>query len=296
MLRFITGSAGRSGLPGRRYLCCLVVISWLFAIMPAAADIELTKNGQAMAVIVHNGHDQPSPELPLSDARRGRIVRSAAEELQYYLQQRTGAELPIVGDRQAAGDKPAIVMELVERVPGSSDRPTGQQAYLIKTQGKNLLLKASTLLGLHNAVYGLLEDHLGCRFYTHRQKGFGYAGKGGYEFIPQKPDLTITDIDSFQEPAFANRGFVWRIGTYMWVLRNRGIGIPAQHCSGDLRASHNLYDLIPPTDKKIGGQVVKGLFKEHPELYSMGKDGKRSHPWNMGICGTNPILIGPLVA
>jgi len=54
MLRFITGSAGRSGPPGRRYLCYLVFISWLFAIMPAAADIELTKNGQAMAAIVHN--------------------------------------------------------------------------------------------------------------------------------------------------------------------------------------------------------------------------------------------------
>lgn len=265
-----------------------VLVAWGSA--AARAAVTLADKGQAAAVIVHNGNLKPAPELPENVVRQG-FVKPPVETLNGYLKQITGTELPVVATLAEATEKPAIVLELVAQVPGASDRPTGAQAYRIKAAGNRITLTAATPLGLHYAVYGLLEDHLGCRFYSFARKGLSYAGPG-FEVVPKQPTLTVADTDDLQEPAFANRGIIFWMGSYPWILQNRGIGIPGDHTSGGLAAGHNMYDLLPPQDKKEkdGTIKVKGLFAEHPDFFPLNHAGKREPSWAYGICGTNAAL------
>ena len=264
------------------------VALWLvasFALAPALQAVTLAENGRATAAIVHNGHNEVAPDVPRRQVRPGH-VRPPGDELQAYLKQITGATLPLVESWEDAEGGPAIVFEMVDALPGASDRATGRQAFRIKTEGNRLTLTAATPLGLHLAVYGLLEDHLGCRFYSFRRSGLRYIGPGN-EIVPKQPTLRLEDIDDLQEPAFANRGMIYWVGSYPWVFKNRGIGKPASKTSGSLAAGHNFYHLLPPKDVKKGGKVVhEGLFKEHPEFYPMNRAGERKPTWSMGLCGT----------
>ena len=266
-----------------------MIIALLLSSAIVSQAVTLTKNGQPAAVIVHNGHTALPPEVGLSREAREKQIKPAVEVLQAYLKEISGAELPLAATHAEAGDKPTIVLELVDKVPGASDKPTGAQAYRIKADGNRLTLTASTLLGLQNAVHGLLEDHLGCRFYTFAAKGLFYAGPG-FEVVPKQPTLALKKVDDFQEPVFANRGIIYWPGSYPWILQNRGIGVPADNVSGALGTGHNLYDLLPPKDKTVGKEVIKGLFAEHPGFYPLNHAGKREPDWAYGICGSNPEL------
>jgi hypothetical protein len=53
------------------------------------------------------------------------VIPSAAEQLQSYLRQITGGELPLVALPDDAGDQPPIVFEVIRRVPGGSRAPGG---------------------------------------------------------------------------------------------------------------------------------------------------------------------------
>ncbi|MFW6107064.1 MAG: DUF4838 domain-containing protein [bacterium] len=260
-------------------------LAFLAAITGRAGALTLARDGEPTAVIVHNGHTGGEGLHAPKEVRRGDMKPPPAE-LQAYLEQITGAELPLVASLEEAGDRAAVVLETADAVPGASDRPTARQAYRIRTRGDRLTLTAASPLGLQYAVYGLLEDHLGCRFYTFRAKGLGYLGPG-YELVPKRPTLSLEGIDDLQEPAFIQRGFIFWPPSTVWVRKNRGGGYPAD----TVAAGHNFYHLLPPRDVKKRGEVVKqGLFEKHPEWYPMNAVGERQPGWSMGLCGTNPEL------
>ena len=249
----------------------------------AAEGLVLADQGKATCVIVSNGNDQVASNL------NPRNVNPAVTELQDYLKQISGAEIPVVKTLAEAAGKTAIVLEVVAKLPGASERVTASQAYRITATDKALTLTAASPMALHYAVYGLLEDHLGCRFYNFVSTGMGYGGRGR-EIVPKQTKLTLPAFNDLQEPAFANRGFIYWMGTYPWILQNRGIGTPGDMVSGGLGAGHNLYRLLPPDDRKEGDVVVPGLFKSHPEFYPMTLAGKRQQDGSYGICGTNAEL------
>ena len=154
----------------------------LCVLQPAQANVPVSQNGKPVATIVHNGQEQ------------------IAADLAGYLEQITGAELPQVAEVTAdLKNKPRIVLSLVEDLPGASDKDTADQAYRLRTEGNLLTLSAQSELGLKYAVYGLLQDHLGVTFCT-----------PGYTHIPDKPTLTVPELDELQEPAFFLRNFFLR--------------------------------------------------------------------------------------
>jgi formylglycine-generating enzyme required for sulfatase activity len=271
-----------------------LVATFLFFAAQSRAAVPFARNGQPLAVIVHGGHTEVAPNLSANHVRQGHI-RPPVDELAHYLRQITGAEFVQVESRAEAGKRPAIVLALVDRVAGADDGPAGQQAYRIKTDGNQVTLTAATPLGLHYAVYGLLEDHLGCRFYTFTRRGLSYAGPG-FEVVPKRPTLTLPAIDELHQPAFPNRGVIFWMGSYPWILKNRGLGLPGDHTSGALAAGHNLYHLLPPEPRKVRGEEIPGLFAEHSDFYPMTAAGQREPGWAMGICGTNPKLPSFLAA
>jgi formylglycine-generating enzyme required for sulfatase activity len=266
----------------RFFFFALSLLGWT-VLARAGEGLLLAEGGQAKAVIVSNGLTTVGAGLD------GSKVKPAINELRDYLKQITGADFPTVATLAEAGGKPTIVLEVVAKLPGASARATATQAYRITATPQRLTLTAASPMALHYAVYGLLEDHLGCRFYTFISTGLGYGGRGR-EVVPKQTRLMLPAFDDLQEPAFANRGFIYWMGSYPWILQNRGIGTPGDHVSGGLGAGHNLYHLLPPDDRKDGDVVVPGLFKTHPEFYPLNHAGKRQQDWSYGICGTNPEL------
>lgn len=146
--------------------------------MQTEAAMMLVKDGEAKAVVVHNGHSE------------GR-----AQELREFVKSITGAELPLVAERPAA-DQPAIVFAKVDHLPGVGTDGTAGQAYRLRTEEGALTLSATTDLGLDYALAGLLQDHLGVTFCTPQ-----------FTYIPERATLSLPDLDELQEPAFLLRNF-----------------------------------------------------------------------------------------
>ncbi len=261
-----------------RLSSCLIAGGLVLGAATGARAVTLADHGKPVAVIVHNGHT------------------NQAATLRAYLRQITGAELEQVAGVAQAGGRPAVVLETAEKLPGASARPEiARQAYRIVADDAAVRITGGSALGLTYAVWGFLEDHLGCRFYTYKANGLQYRGPG-FEVVPKRPTLVVDACDKLAQPHFAQRGLIYWVGSMPWIERNRGGGYPADTVSGALSAAHSFFSLLPPQDRKNAkGEVVqKGLFAEHPEFYAMNRSGVREAGWAMGLCGTNPDLARQL--
>ena len=149
----------------------VIAITILCVVCPAQAEVRLVRNDQPAACIVHNGNLHP------------------AKELQEYLQRISGVELPLAANKAAAEalKLPAqIVLDVIDSVPGASQRATARQAYRLKTVANRLTLTAASELGVQYAVWGLLEDHLGCRFLHFQIQGACTMTEQVLRFCPSR--------------------------------------------------------------------------------------------------------------
>lgn len=134
------------------------------------------------------------------------MERYAVRELQRYWYQLSGT-LPEVRTGATGNANILFVVgtkdsnpQVGETVSVSPEDP-GPQGYVLKTvaqDGKRVLVIAgSDEAGCLYGVYGLLEDHLGVRFYL------------GGDVLPERnPDLKIPDLDERKKPLASIRGFL----------------------------------------------------------------------------------------
>ncbi len=120
----------------------------------------------------------PEAELPLAaDGTSGYvIVRGAnapekevlaAEEFRKYFALVTGAELPVVTDDTPETAQEIVVGKTNREKDGEYDRAAlGRDGFTIRTDGEKLWIVGGEDNGTLYAVYGFLEDYLGCRFFT----------------------------------------------------------------------------------------------------------------------------------
>ncbi len=250
-------------------------ITWVAAIVVwglgvsalQAGDLMLANNGKSDYKIVTA--DNASP-----------CTKHAAEELQKFLQQITGVKLPIITDKQPKGPKEVIIgnCERLKGVDLKLDLATlGNEGYLLRAVGDNLLIIGGPLRGNLYGVYGLLEDHFGCRWFTPTVSR-----------IPKNPVLVIGALDDKQIPALEYREpFVADCFDGDWCARNRMNSssgrLEEKHGGkvkfGDGFFCHTFNNMVPPGK----------YFKEHPEYFSLVK-GKRVGE-NTQLCCTNPEVI-----
>mgnify|MGYP001066682100 CR=1 FL=1 len=92
--------------------------------------------------------------------------RHAAADLRAHLAQVTGEALPVVAEREVAGQIPIVVgkSDLLSRLRISVDfTALGEEGIHIATRGPALAL-AGNKRGVLYACYTFLEDYLGCRW------------------------------------------------------------------------------------------------------------------------------------
>jgi len=207
-------------------------------------------------------------------------TRHGAEELQRFLHEMTGARLPIVSDAEPAGPREIVVGDNARRPSLEVDvdfDALGDEGYVIRTVGPHLVIAGGALRGTMYGVYGLLEDHLGCRWFA-----------PGVSRIPKHARLAIGPIDDRQVPVLEYREpFTYDCFDGDWCARNR-----VNSSSGRLEARHggkvrfgsgyfvHTFDRLVPPGK---------YFDEHPEYFSLVK-GKRLKDRSQ-LCCTNEDVI-----
>lgn len=209
-------------------------------------------------------------------------TRHGAEELQRFLGEMTGAPVPLVegGERVSGpaiyvGMSPAAEAKL--RDDGLRAADFGPEEYALRTQGRDVFILGGEPRGTLYGVYGLLEDHLGCRWFTPEVSR-----------IPKTDALVIPVLDERVAPVLEYREpFTMDAFDGDWCARNRmnsSTGRLEDHHGGKVRFGSGLFVhtfdvLMPPSQ----------YFAEHPEYYSLvdgARLGERSQ-----LCCTNEDVI-----
>ena len=237
--------------------------------MSKQRPIEIARNGHSGYRIVVSGDASPS-------------TMYGAIELQKFIYQMTGAELPIVSDH--------MPMEKREIILGNNSHlkligedidfdKLGDEGYVLKTVGRHLIIAGGELRGNMYGVYGLLEDHFGCRWFTTEVSR-----------IPYYDRLELPPVDEIRIPVLEYREpYVWEAFDGDWSARNRmnrnskDGGLETRH-GGKIEwvpemFVHTFEKLVPP----------EKYFKKHPEYFSLV--GRRRLRKQNQLCCTNEDVV-----
>jgi len=166
-----------------------VILMMALAAVPAAGRKET-----GMTVIASGGRseyriiipDKPSP-----------VVRFAAEELRRFLGEISGASLKIVKESEAR-DRPGFLLGPCRRgnTPAVQRQMAalGEDGVLIKSIGRDLLLRGQNDRGQLYSVYVLLERYLGIRFLAR-----------DCTVIPRRAKVVLPAIEYAHTPPFMYR-------------------------------------------------------------------------------------------
>jgi hypothetical protein len=233
------------------YLCASAQADWVNALKPPgkpAGKVTLVKAGKPQGGI--QLPDQPTPQ-----------ETNAAVELQHWVKEMTGATLEIKSGK-GGGSRIAI------RTNGS----LGDEGYAIAVSRGQIILSGGKTRGVLNAVYALLEEDLGCRFYANDSIR-----------LPKTNTLVIVPVARRYIPQLKIRDPFYACAfDPVWSLRNRAsapnAAVPEEqggHMDYDGMFVHTAGQLVPP-DK---------YFKEHPDYFAQQADGTRT---TAQLCATHP--------
>ncbi len=205
-------------------------------------------------------------------------TQHAANELQQFLAEMTGAELPLLTDDMAQTSSEIWV--------GNSQRlrdanilidyeALGPEGYVIRTRNPHMFIAGGEPRGTLYGVYGFLEDHLGCRWFTPEVSN-----------IPEARTLAVLPIDEVRRPLLEYREpFVYECFDGDWAARNRVNSSAARleaHHGGKITYHgfvHTFENLVPPDT----------YFDVHPEYFSL-VNGERLKTRSQ-LCCTNESVI-----
>ncbi len=231
----------------------------------------------------------PSPELLLAEGGRARytlvipreplrIEQKAAGDLRQTLRLICEAEFPVVTEDQfQPGSTPWISIgrtQLLANAPGRwKGANLGAEGYGVEVVGDNLFLYGGSGRGLMHCVYALLEEDLGCRWYSLNSVD-----------TPRTPRLSVSVVPRSYVPVLELRDpYILKMHDAAWSLRNRTNTPHARvplAWGGSIRYHHmgHTYAAYFPTDQ---------YFAEHPEYYAL-VNGKRQPSQ---LCHSNEEVI-----
>ncbi len=241
--------------------------AWKSALTPKGvpgAEITLARGGRTAYEIL-------IPESPTTQEQK------AAEDLAHWLGEMTGARFPVVMESDVAPTGKVISIGKTRVLANSGSKigeaNLGDEGYAIDEQGGNLFLVGGGTRGPINAVYALLEEDLGCRWYSRFSQS-----------IPRKPTLKFGPVKRSYVPVLEIRDpYYWEAFDGTWSLRNRSNSsnapVPVEWGGNKAYALfvHTFNTLVPPAQ----------YFKEHPEWFSE-HNGKRD-PGQ--LCMSNPEAL-----
>ncbi len=214
-------------------------------------------------------------------------VMHAAQELADDLKQISGAALLVMSQKPPG---PAIFVGASPSLPGGFRKvrldALAAEAFVVRTDRRNLFLAGHDDRGTLYAVYSFLEEHLGARWYSPE-----------VTVLPPQDVVRIPALEEAQAPAFGYRNTdeanVFMNGQWDAHLKLNGVSVPDQADLGGINrlfnGAENFYGLVPP-DR---------YFADHPDYYSL-VGGKRKSSWDSQLCLSSPgvfkLVVDALVA
>lgn len=247
----------------------------------ATAEVVIAKDGAAFVDIVINPNRSEPPE------------RTAADELAVTLHKMTGARFRVVDEQRFSAGSPAIYVGDTEfaRNQGIEPQDLGAEESVLRTSGAGLIVVGGRPRGTLYSIYELLDDVLGCRWYT-----------PWYEKIPKQRNVVLSAMNRRSQPAFHYRYAYTHLndpriypnptGWTRFAVANRlnGPGPNADwggSICGGRSENHSFARLLPS----------KQYFSTHPEYFSE-RQGKRvpdSDENGNQLCLTNPNVLAIVV-
>lgn len=189
--------------------------------------------------------------------------KKAAVDLQTWIKEITGATLEI------SFGKARGKMILIR-----TDPTLGNEGYAITNRVDQLLLAGGKTRGVINAVYALLEEDLGCRFYASASIR-----------LPKTNTLVINPINRRYQPSLKLRDPFYSCAfDPEWSLRNRTCAPSARvpeefggRMDYDGMFVHTAEKMVPPAK----------YFATHPDYFAQLPDGTRS---TAQLCATHPAV------
>lgn len=223
--------------------------SWNNALKPKevpGAEITLAERGKALYGIL----------IPAAASTQ---EQKAAADLAQWLGEMTGAEFTVCGESDPSSPKDKVISIGRTNLLAESGSTIGKtdladEGYAMDQQGGNLFLVGGAARGPINAAYALLEEDLGCRWYSRFS-----------QTIPDKPTLQLTPVKRSYVPVLEIRDpYYWEAFDGTWSLRNRtnapNASVPAEWGGNKAYALFvHTFSTLVPTDK---------YFKDHPEYFS----------------------------
>ncbi len=241
------------------------VLRFVIASALAATMLSAGRATNDATVLVAGGQSQY--RIVIAAARPGQIV-SAAQDLQRYLRRATGATLEIVDDSQPMPEH-AILLGRSDHLAALGIDPSvenlGTSGYIIRTVSPHLVIAGARGLSTRFAVYGFLEDQVGCRWFA-----------PDCDYVPpRRSELLIWPLDEQHVPAFDCRDLNYEAlsADPDFAIRLRLNGL--QWKAGWGLWWHTLHHLVPPGK----------YFADHPEYFAL-VNGRRVD--NQQICTTEP--------
>jgi len=206
----------------------------------------------------------------------------AAQELQGYLKQITGALLPIVTDAEPASAREIVVGKTNRAADSLIDRQAlGEDGFRIAVTGQTLLIAGGGTRGTLFGVYTFLEDYLGCRWFTPELEVVPAIDRA---VIPANLDITRTPAFGFRHTSwFPAQDAAWRAKMKLNGSMTRIHGSTDESYTdlilfGGSDAGHTFNQFIPPAL----------YFESNPEYFAMQEDGTRS---SGQPCLSNPDVL-----
>lgn len=204
--------------------------------------------------------------------KASKAEKHAANELQTYVQKISGCKIPITSSETS--NKKTIYIGF-QGAPQSllkniSPSEFGKEEYIIRSDGKNMLIAGGAPRGTFYGVTGYLSDHLGCRWYTR-----------SVVKTPAQKVIILRKTEDRQKPALEYRE-TWYKEAYdpEWASHNRlNPSLPDSLGGGFIAFPfvHTFDLLVPPSQ----------YFAQHPEYYAE-TGGKRQ---KSQLCLTNPSVV-----
>lgn len=213
----------------------------------------------------------------------------AASELQHWLKEISGAELP-VQDVNDAYPGPQIIVgynNVIKKRTGDSSPAEPDESFHYFSSGPDIYIYGGSQRGTMYGVMAFLENELGCRWYT-----------PVVSVVPRRDEISFKSFDHSESPGIRVRNdFYFEAFDPVWCARNRMNGamgstqdtlkaeekwaVPRKQPGGveSYWGVHTFYSLMPP----------KEFYDNHPEYYSL-INNKRIHE-EAQLCLSNPDVL-----
>lgn len=246
-------------------LCAMM----LTALLPAAARHTLFSSGKTDYTIV-----VPEGAAP--------TLRNAAQELQKYLREAGGVDMPVETKACSGGGKHLFVgFNANGKAVVEGKRALGEKdSYTYSSRGSSIYFYGNSPRSAMYAVFSFLEDWLGVRWFAH-----------DLTRVPQVREYSFTKLKKTSTAAIAMRLILYKeCEDTRWCAHNKVNGNHVEEEWGgfdEFSGIHSSTTYMPASE----------YFDSHPEYYAL-RNGQRTRDGQ--LCLTNPdvrrILTQKLLA